>query len=77
MFDQGFRGDDGKVKNKIWAKLCCIELIINRSGLGMAVIKRLLVLVTLVAFSTTGVYAQGFPNIQGAQDSLRDAMASW
>jgi len=41
----------------------------------MAVIKRLLVLVALIASFAAGAYAQGFPNIRGAQDSLRDAMA--
>lgn len=41
----------------------------------MVMIKRLLVLVAIVASFAAGAYAQSFPNIRGAQDSLRDAMA--
>ncbi len=41
----------------------------------MVMIKRLLVLVAIVASFAAGAYAQNFPNIRGAQDSLRDAMA--
>lgn len=38
-------------------------------------IKRLLVVIAIVASFAASAYAQGFPNIRGAQDSLRDAMA--
>lgn len=41
----------------------------------MVTMKRLLVLAALVAFFAAGAYAQGFPNIRGAQNSLRSAMA--
>ena len=39
-------------------------------------IKRLLILVAITASFAVNAYAQGFPNIRGAQDSLQDAMAS-
>ena len=38
-------------------------------------IKRLLILVAITASFAVNAYAQGFPNIRGAQDSLQDAMA--
>lgn len=41
----------------------------------MITVKRLLVLVALVGSFAAGAYAQGFPNIRGAQGSLQQAMA--
>lgn len=39
-------------------------------------IKRSLILVAIIASFAVNAYAQGFPNIRSAQDSLQDAIDS-